>query len=124
GKFTFPDMANNHYGSVPPKNEYVVQHSGRLVGTAGHLHPGGLYDDLDLIRSGAAPTGGTPAGAEPNSVRLFRSSAHYWDPRGPISWDMAMGATSANWRPEIKAGDTLRVSTTYETKRASWYESM
>jgi plastocyanin len=124
GKFTFPDMANNPYGSGPPKNEYVVQHSGRLVGTAGHLHPGGLYDDLDLIRPGASSSGGTPSGAEPNSVRLFRSSAHYWDPRGPISWDMAMGATSANWRPEIRAGDTLRISTTYETKRASWYESM
>jgi plastocyanin len=124
GKFTFPDMAKDPYGSGPPLNTFTVQHTGRLVGTAGHLHPGGLYDDLDLIRPGATPSGGATPGAEPNSVRLFRSSAHYWDPRGPISWDMAMGATSANWRPEVKAGDTLRVSATYETKRASWYESM
>ena len=126
GKFTFPDMAGNpvNYGSGPPLNEFTVVHPGRLVGTAGHLHPGGLYDDLDLIRPGAKPSGGAMAGSVPNSVRLFRSSAHYWDPRGPISWDMAMGATAADWRPEVKAGDTLRVSATYETKRASWYESM
>ena len=26
---------------------------GTLIGTAGHLHPGGLYDTLDLIRQGA-----------------------------------------------------------------------
>jgi hypothetical protein len=57
-------------------------------------------------------------------VRLFRSNAHYWDPRGPISWDMAMQGTSTDWRPYVKAGDMLSVSATYETKRASWYESM
>ena len=60
----------------------------------------------------------------PGSVRLFRSNAHYWDPRGPISWDMAMQGTSPDWRPYVKAGDTLSVSATYETRRASWYESM
>jgi len=124
GKFTFPDMAHDPYGSGAPLNEYTVQHSGRLVGTAGHLHPGGLYDDLDLIRPGATPSAGAIPGSVPGSVRLFRSAAHYWDPRGPISWDMAMGATAPDWRPEVKAGDTLRISTTYETKRASWYESM
>ena len=35
-----------------------------------------------------------------------------------------MTATPANWRPHINAGDVMRVSTTYETRRASWYESM
>jgi hypothetical protein len=57
-------------------------------------------------------------------VRLFRSNAHYFDKRGPISWDMAMTATPAAWRPQVKAGDVLRISSTYNTTRASWYESM
>ena len=57
-------------------------------------------------------------------MRLFRSLAHYFDPRGPISWDMAMTATAPDWRPHLNAGDTLRISATYETKRASWYEAM
>ena len=60
----------------------------------------------------------------PDSVRLFRSNADYFDKRGPISWDMAMTATPANWRPQVKAGDVLRISATYNTTRASWYESM
>ncbi len=124
GKFTFPDMAKNPYGGGAPLNEFTVDHPGTLVATAGHLHPGGLYDDLDLIRSGATPHGGATPGAEPNSVRLFQSNAHYWDPRGPISWDMAMTGTPTDWRPQVKAGDVLRVSTTYNTTRASWYESM
>ncbi len=125
GKFTFPDMAKNPYPSPSqPLNVFTVDHPGTLIGTAGHIHPGGLYDDLDLIRTAAKPSGGAIPGTVPNSVRLFRSKADYFDKRGPISWDMAMTATPRDWRPAVKAGDVLRVSTTYETRRASWYESM
>ncbi len=124
GKFTFPDMAKNPYSGGAPLNEFTIDHAGTLVATAGHLHPGGLYDDLDLIRAGATPGPGTIPGSQPNSVRLFRSYAHYFDPRGPISWDMAMTATPTDWRPAVKPGDVLRISTTYDTTRASWYESM
>jgi hypothetical protein len=124
GKLTYPDMAHDPYSSGPPLNEFTVDHPGTLVATAGHLHPGGLYDELDLIRPGVTRAGGAAPGAAPNSVRLFRSRAHYWDKLGPISWDMAMTATGADWRPQIKAGDVLRISATYETRRASWYESM
>jgi hypothetical protein len=123
GIYTFPDMAKNPYPDHIVRNQYTVQNTGTLVGTAGHVHPGGLYDDLNLTRAGATPSGGAiPAG--PNTVRLFRSSANYWDPRGPISWDMAMGATAADWRPQVQKGDVMSVHATYETKRASWYESM
>jgi hypothetical protein len=59
-----------------------------------------------------------------NRVHLFESTAHYFDPRGPISWDMAMISTGDDWRVKVKAGDKLELQTTYETKRASWPESM
>ena len=52
GKFTYPDMAADPYGSGRPLNEFTVDHAGTLIGTAGHVHPGGLYDELDLIRNG------------------------------------------------------------------------
>ncbi len=55
GKFTFPDMAKNPYGGGAPLNEFTVDHPGTLIGTAGHLHPGGLYDDLNLTRPGVRP---------------------------------------------------------------------
>jgi hypothetical protein len=125
GKFTYPDMAKNPYGSSPtPLNEFTVDHPGTLVETAGHLHPGGLYDDLNLIRTGATPSGRSTPGPLPHSARLFRSYAHYFDKRGPISWDMSMTATPTDWRPRVNPGDVLRISATYETRRASWYESM
>jgi plastocyanin len=124
GKYTFPYMAKNPYGVGTPLNQFVIDHPGVLVATAAHVHPGGLYGELDITRAGAKKSKGAIAGIAPGSVRLFRSNAHYWDPRGPISWDMAMQGTAPDWRPSVRAGDILSVSATYETKIASWYESM
>ena len=35
-----------------------------------------------------------------------------------------MKATPADWRPQVQQGDVLRISATYESKLASWYEVM
>jgi len=59
-----------------------------------------------------------------NRAHLFDSSAVYFDPRGPVSWDMAMRTTPDDWQVQVKQGDRLEIQTTYETERASWYESM
>ena len=58
------------------------------------------------------------------SKLIFHSKAHYWDPHGPISWDMAMTATPRSWRIALRKGDKVRISATYDTRLASWYESM
>lgn len=129
GTYTYPDQDPGAYSATKQLDEWSVDRPGTLVWAAGHLHPGGLYDTLEMTRSGARveTQAGQPAptpGVQPGSVRLFRSTAHYYDPRGPISWDLAMGATMPDWRVAVKPGDTLRVSTTYDSKRASWYEGM
>lgn len=59
-----------------------------------------------------------------NRVHLFNSKAKYFYDTGPVSWDMAMYSTDEDWRVAVKAGDTLELQTTYETKIASWFESM
>jgi len=59
-----------------------------------------------------------------NRVHLFKSAAHYFEPAGPVSWDVAMLSTPNDWRVQVKAGDILEEQTTYETKLASWYENM
>jgi hypothetical protein len=124
GRFTFPDMAKHPYGNGPPLNEFTIDHAGTLITTAGHVHPGGLYDELDMIRTGTRPGRGTIPGLVPGSVRLFRSYAHYFEHGAPISWDMAMTATAPDWRVSVKPGDVLRISTTYDSQIASWYEVM
>jgi plastocyanin len=97
--------------AIGPAHEWVVNRDTTLVGTAGHLHPGGLYDDLTVTRNGV-------------TKRLFRSEAKYFEPAGAVSWDVSMTATKPNWRVALRAGDIVRVSSTYDVRRASWYESM
>jgi plastocyanin len=111
-EFTYPDQAPNAYkadGIV--RNRWVVDHDGTLVSTAGHLHPGGLWTDLNITRDGV-------------TKRLFRSRANYFEPAGNISWDVAMSATAPDWKVNVKKGDVLSISATYDTSRASWYEVM
>lgn len=92
---------------------------GTLIGIAGHLHPGGLTDNVELVRDG-------------RSKRIFTSEAIYWDhedprkPTGPpTSWDLSMtGTTLPFWGIRVEPGDELRISATYDTKQASTYENM
>ena len=105
-RFTYPDEA-----AGAPRPSWTVPREGALVGTGGHLHPGGLWTDLTLTRDG-------------RSTRLFRSEAVYYEPAGAVSWDVSMTVTPSDWRVGLRAGDVLSVSGTYDTKKASWYESM
>ena len=52
GRYTFPDDAINPYAIGGRRNEWAVDRPGTLVAAAGHLHPGGLYDDLRVRRAG------------------------------------------------------------------------
>src|SRR6478672_173061 len=111
-EFTYPEQAPNAYkadGIV--RNKWVVDHDATLVSTAGHLHPGGLWTDLTLTRDGV-------------TKRIFRSRANYFEPAGAVSWDVAMSATADDWKVNVKKGDILSTSATYDTSKASWYEVM
>ena len=108
-RYTYPDEARGLGGYT--RNRWTVQEDGVLVGSFGHLHPGGLWTDLKLTRGG-------------RTVRLFRSRAEYFEPAGAVSWDVAMTGTPSDWRVGVRRGDVLSVSATYDTSKASWYESM
>jgi plastocyanin len=112
GKYTFPNQARGAAkAAIGPAHSWTVGHDVTLVGTAGHLHPGGLYDDLNATRAGT-------------TTHLFRSVAKYFEPAGAVSWDVSMTATKPDWRVALKQGDTVNVSATYDTSQASWYEVM
>lgn len=86
--------------------------AGTIVFMAGHVHPGGLRLEVDIDRPAADPE------------RAFVSRAVYFDPGGPISWDMAMEVTRPEFRLQVHPGDELVVNSVYETAQASWYEGM
>jgi plastocyanin len=112
GRYTFPDQAKGaDRDLIGPAQNWQVDHPVTLIRTVGHLHPGGLETDLRVRRGQSTKT-------------LFRSRAHYYEPAGAVSWDVAMGSTPSDWRVTVRPGDKLSVHATYDLKRADWYEVM
>jgi plastocyanin len=109
--FTFPDQAAPRARGRGSEHQWIVSRDQTLIWTAGHLHPGGLHTDLTITRGA-------------RTVSLFRSDAHYWEPAGPVSWDVALSATKPDWRVKVRKGDVIKLSGTYDVSHASWYESM
>jgi RTX calcium-binding nonapeptide repeat (4 copies) len=112
GRYTFPDDATGvDQEPIGRSQSWTVQSPSTLIGTAGHLHPGGLNTTLRVTRGSTTRT-------------LFTSRAHYFEPAGPVSWDVAMGATTPEWRVKVQPGDQVSVHATYDVSRADWYEGM
>jgi plastocyanin len=94
--------------------------AGSLITMGGHLHPGGIRDEVSLVRRG-------------RQKRIHISDAVYWNRRKPAraggpknSWDFSMTGTGAHlgWKVNLKKGDILRLNATYDSEYASWYENM
>jgi hypothetical protein len=127
GRYTYPKHAPDAYGGGRKRNEWVVDRPGVLVATAGHLHPGGLYTDLNVRRAGAKIKSSRKRNAprgRGSTAHLFRSVAKYYEPAGAVSWDVAMTGTRGDWRVKVRPGDVLTTSATYDTTRGAWWESM
>ena len=92
---------------------------GTLIGLGGHLHPGGLRNELDLVRDGEAK-------------RIYTGIPTYWHPEDkskgggpPDSWDFSMRVSGLpKWGVHVEPGDVLRSNATYETELQSSYENM
>jgi hypothetical protein len=92
---------------------------GTLIGIGGHVHPGGIQNEIDLVRAGKAK-------------RIYTGRAAYWRrkntsrPGGPpTSWDFSMRVSGyPYWGVRVKPGDALRSNVTYDTKLQSTYENM
>ena len=97
--------------------------AGTIVAIGGHLHFGGIRDEVSLVRDG-------------KEKMIFLSDAFYWnhdeakrakDRIGapPTSWDFSMGGTGGDhWKVKIKEGDKLRINAVTDSETASWYEGM
>lgn len=115
-------------------DEWTIPIDGTLVMMGGHMHNGGLRDDVYLIRDG-------------KKRLIHRSDAYYfdhdWDPESwspaddfkpnkskvggpPTSWDFVMTGVIADlgWKVNVKEGDKLRLEGVYDSTIASWYEQM
>lgn len=105
-----------------PGADYLVNrnHAGSLVWIGGHLHPGGIRDEVSLVRGG-------------QEKPIFISDGTYWrqDNKSvaggqPNNWDFSMTVSGAQlgWKVGLREGDTLRLNAVYDSQFASWYEVM
>jgi plastocyanin len=94
--------------------------AGTLIGLGGHLHPGGIRDEVSLVRHGVEKP-------------IFYSDAVHWDERHPgragglpTSWDFSMTVTGSplDWKVKVRPGDIIRINAVYDSQIASWYENM
>jgi plastocyanin len=107
--------------------KFSVNKEVELVWMGGHVHPGGVRDELhaESCSSNPAAVAGSPL--------LFNSRAvlnSQWRPSGYTSkfgsWDFSMtttNTTSSPWRWHMNAGDQLSVKTVYDSGHP-WYEAM
>jgi plastocyanin len=139
GVYTYPDDEPDAYSKQPsaalpvgrrgfrpsgPKNVWTVDEDQTIIATAGHLHPGGLHNDLYVTRAGASVPKVNRKPGTTDTAHLWRSDAVYYEPAGAVSWDVSMTATPLDYRVQLRKGDVLSTTVTYDTKDASWYESM
>ncbi len=112
GLYTYPDEApEDERADALDRSSWTVPEDGVIIGGGGHLHPGGKTVDLFVERDGA-------------EEQIFSSEAIYYEPAGAVSWDVSMTVTPLDYRVALRAGDELKISTTYFAEEASWYESM
>lgn len=92
---------------------------GTLIGIGGHLHPGGIQNEVDVVRNG-------------ESRRIYNGVPSYWDrtdqtkPGGPpTSWDFSMRVSGLpKYGIHLEPGDILRSNAKYDTTITSSYEDM
>ena len=92
---------------------------GSLIMIGGHLHPGGLTNDIDLVRGSRVR-------------RIYTGEAVYWDWKNPTraggppnSWDFSMTVASLpDWGIRVRPGDVIRSNATYDATLQSTYENM
>jgi plastocyanin len=93
---------------------------GTFIVMGGHVHPGGVRDEVSLVRGGVEKP-------------IHISDAFYWDWNDPtiagappVSWDLSMTGVGAQtgWRVLVHRGDIVRLRGVYDSTFGSWYEQM
>jgi plastocyanin len=113
---------NTTAGNDPTKPkpiEWTSQVDGTLVGTGGHLHPGGLHIIVENRGSEKKPCNGSAPGG---GVPIFNSEAVWHVAK--FSEDFQMTVTDPHWRAPIHKGDRIRLTGYYENKDHSWITAM
>jgi plastocyanin len=94
--------------------------TGTIIGTGGHLHPGGLRVIVENYGTKEHPCPDDHQGY--GGTLLLRSEA--MQRHAPFSEDFQMTVTHPAWRAPIRKGDRIRIAGVYENRDHAWYDVM
>ena len=100
--------------------EWKATMDGTLIGTGGHLHPGGKSVVVENMGSQAHPCPDDGKGY--GGTKLLQSDAMFR--RGLYTEDFQMEVTHPAFRAPIHKGDVIRITGVYENKDHGWYDVM
>jgi hypothetical protein len=105
---------------MPKPIEWTVTYDGTMIGTGGHLHPGGMRVQVENLGSKENPC---PSTGGLTGTKLLQSDAS-WRNNVPFSEDFQMEVTDPAWRAPVHKGDRIRITGIYENKEHAWYTAM
>ena len=100
--------------------EWTSTLDGTIIGTGGHLHPGGLRVMVENYGSKAHPCPNDGQGY--GGTLLLRSDALFR--HATFTEDFQMSVTHPRWRAPIHKGDRIRIAGVYENRDHAWYDVM
>ncbi|HEX8054133.1 MAG TPA: PQQ-binding-like beta-propeller repeat protein [Thermoleophilaceae bacterium] len=102
--------------------EFVAPRDGTIVGTGGHLHPGGTKVTVENYGSTEDPCPADKKGRGYGGTLLLDSDII--NRNAPYSEDYQTEVTHPAWRAPLRKGDRLRISGTYANKGRAYYYAM
>ena len=102
--------------------EWTSTLNGTIIGTGGHVHPGGLNVTVENLGPKDNPCPSTE-GSLHGGTQLLRSDA-LWRNNAKYSEDFQMEVSHPAWRAPIREGDRIRITGAYANKDNAWYTAM
>jgi plastocyanin len=106
----------------PKPIEWTSTVEGTMIGTGGHLHPGGLSVTVENMGSKERPCPAQGAGTTGGSL-LYEGDALF-NRNVLFSEDFQMEVTHPAWRAPLRKGDRIRITGVYENRDHGWYDVM
>jgi outer membrane protein assembly factor BamB/plastocyanin len=102
--------------------EFVAPRDGTIVGSGGHLHPGGTQVIAENYGSAENPCPSDKKGRGYGGTLLYQSDII--NRNAPYSEDYQTEVTHPAWRAPVRKGDRIRISGTYANKDHAYYYAM
>src|SRR3712207_3899439 len=102
--------------------EWIAPRDGTIIGSGGHLHPGGTSVTAENYGTAENPCPGDKRKRGFGGTLLYHSDII--NRAAPLSEDYQTEVTHPAWRAPIRKGDRIRLNGVYENKDHAWYYAM